>query len=509
MMMKSPVRILGAFVDTLVMNVYPTNGQFEIERVEMSPALKTELEQWKKLAQDREEDIPSRFIFGGSNLLMRTKGSEGFNWILRNDKITLAVNRSSKMQLWAQVRCSSAYLWSVRDLGKVVSDVHVFLMSIFGQLITLQPSSVDLAVDVFGLDLRSIQDVKERFVSRAQLTGLIPSAIPEDGMIDGPDAIKQRWGRLTGLPFGSRSGALSALIYDKSHEIRYHSPEKAWFWDLWQHEAEKQHFCLLPTARIWRVELRFKRQALNELQGDTFHGINDAYDLEAHIPGLWAYAVGHLGGAPVRSSDKKRAKPDWLPDGWLRYIIPTDDTNRSRWPVHPDWEVIQSAFTPVAVSEPDYEQEQRERDALLSDLDAYLASHPHAPSDELRPFASPDPEVMDTHEPALPAPSSLSPVPFDLAPYIRKRKVQVNMRRMVAQIAGCLITAEAWRRSAPEDDVEPDISSTVHFIYGQVQAYLAQTGRDFTESVQKKRVLYHLAETLAQLDHTIDNRASA
>ena len=30
-------------------------------------------------------------------------------------------------------------------------------------------------------------------------------------MIDGPDSIKQRWGRITGLPFGARGGALSAL----------------------------------------------------------------------------------------------------------------------------------------------------------------------------------------------------------------------------------------------------------------------------------------------------------
>jgi len=35
------------------------------------------------------------------------------------------------------------------------------------------------------------------------------------------------------LPFGARGGALSALIYDKTHEIKYKSPEKAWFHDLW------------------------------------------------------------------------------------------------------------------------------------------------------------------------------------------------------------------------------------------------------------------------------------
>ena len=36
---------------------------------------------------------------------------------------------------------------------------------------------------------------------------------------------------------------------------------------------------------------------------------------------------------------------DGLPDGWLCYVLPTEeDTNRSRWPVHPAWVVVQSVF---------------------------------------------------------------------------------------------------------------------------------------------------------------------
>jgi len=37
-----------------------------------------------------------------------------------------------------------------------------------------------------------------------------------------------------------------------------------------------------------------------------------AYDLEERLPGLWFYAVGHVGGGE-----------DGLPDGWLRYVVPT------------------------------------------------------------------------------------------------------------------------------------------------------------------------------------------
>ncbi len=533
--MQSPVKLLSVCPDTLVLNVYPTNGHYQIERVDMSLALKGELEQLKKLAQDLEQPVPSRFIFRGSNLKMQAKGGDGFNWILKNNDITLAVNRSSKMLLWGQVRCSSEYLQTTRNLGGTVCDVHIFLMSIFGQLITLQPSALDIAVDVAFLDLGTIQDVKQHFVTRAQLTGQLP-ADERELLLDGPDAIKERWGRLTGLPFGSRTGALSALIYDKTHEIKYHSPEKSWMVDIWEMNAEKQGFCLLKSAQIWRIEMRLKRPALNEMaQEEAFHGINDAYELEAHLPGLWAYAVGHVGGSPV----------DGLPDGWLRYIIPSEtDTTRSRWPVHPDWSTIQSAFVPEPVEESDYEREQREREEILSDLDAYLALHPDAlpsrSSRSSRPSVSPPPPPrLQPFQPfgpaalAAPAPDALidlSEVPsppaidettsaldlIDLAPYVRKRKHEVNMRRLVAQIAGCLITAEAWRKPAAlsppapgdpdhEEPVEPDISSTVHYVYTLVESYLSEKKRDFSEAVHKKRVLSDLEQTLARLDESFTN----
>ena len=63
------------------------------------------------------------------------------------------------------------------------------------------------------------------------------------------------------------------------------------------------------------------------------------------------------------------------------------------------------------------------------------------------------------------------------------------MRRMVAQIAGCAITAEAWRPRESEE-VERDLSATFHFLYQHVEDYLEETARDFSKSVHKKRVLY-------------------
>lgn len=502
--MESPVKIVSACADTLVLNCYPCTGDFEqIERRTMSDALRNELEHLKKQAQEQEEPIPTRFVFNPDglssgkgeenayNLKMQAKGGDGFNWILKNEEITLAVNRSSKMLLWAQVRCSSGYLQTVRNLGKVISDVHEFLIAIFGQRVLVQPSALDLAVDVVLFDVGSLHDVKRHFVTRAQLTGEIPG-LPDDGMLDGPDAIKQRWGRLTGLPFGARKAALSALLYDKTHEIKYKSPEKAYMWDVWQREAEKQGFCLLSNATVWRVELRFRRPALNEMKEDgVFHGIDDAYDLERHLPGLWAYAVGHVGGGA-----------DGLPDGWLRYVLPSEDTNRSRWPVHPDWQVIQSAFQPEPMEPSPYEREQQEQAVLLQALDAYLQVHPHAPK---RPAwdtsaSAPQETLPDILLPEVAL--ALSPERLPLSYYKRERKRIMNLRRLVAQIAGCTITTEAWR-SPSHAETDADISDTFHFLYEAVGSYLLEKRRDFTALVHKKRVLYDRERLTIDADESI------
>ena len=63
---------------------------------------------------------------------------------------------------------------------------------------------------------------------------------------------------------------------------------------------------------------------------------------------LWEYAAGCVAGGD-----------DGLPDGWLRYVLPNEDSNRSRWPVHPAWAVVQRAFAEDA--DPGLEPLVRER----------------------------------------------------------------------------------------------------------------------------------------------------
>jgi hypothetical protein len=77
------------------------------------------------------------------------------------------------------------------------------------------------------------------------------------------------------------------------------------------------------------------------------------------------------------------------------------------------------------------------------------------------------------------------------------------MERGIAQIAGWLSTIEAWRcgyaldRSLEDEDVENDISTTLHFIAEQADRYMAERAIDFSEVVQKKRVIYRLEPAIA------------
>ncbi len=435
----------------------------------------------KQRAQELDELVPSRWKFQDQDLQMRDKGGSQFKWILENDKITLCIGRGKKTGIVGQVRLSSEYLQMdcAGDLGRALSQVHVFLTSIYGQYITLDMSSLDLAVDLLYLDLPSL-NLKDCFLSRAVLDTERPAEI-DDGLVDGPSSIQRRWKKIAGLSFGMHTSPVSAVLYNKTHEIKYHSPEKTWFYDRWRLRAEELGIEFTPDMVVWRLEIRFTRPAFRE-----FPDVSGAYDVLSHIGDLWTYAVGHTGGGE-----------DGLPDGWLRYVVPTDDTNRSRWPVHPVWEVIQQACQEQPLPESDYQQEEREKEELLRLVDEELTSCP---------FAPPDLPVMEKRRAAKKkrvrsADLAVSPLDIEvLKRFVRDRKRKANMERAIAQLAGWLSTVEAWRRGyatdLPEEEkeVESDISATLHFLAEETDHYLTDRCLDFSEMVQKKRVLYRMEQ---------------
>lgn len=448
------VQILGRGPDTIVGNINPTDDEGNVIRQQLSKALQEELNDLKQRAQLAEEPVPTRWVFDGSNLLIRDKGESPFKWILYGAKFSLAISRGVKVGLIGQVRLSSEYLWEHQHcLDKAISDVLLLLTDIFGPNIYVQLAQIDLCIDLTGWDIGSVC-FKQQFIYRAAKTGEFPEHEETSRMVTGPERTFERWRRVTGLPFGMRTSAVSCLIYDKTDEIKYQSPKKVWFHDLWRANGWD------GASPVWRVEFRFRRPALHEF------GLESMFEVLDHMEDLWTYAAGHAGG-----------DADGWPDGWLRYVVPSEDSNRSRWPVHPLWQVVQGAFAAAVVVPEGQGQAVTERTAT----------------------SGTDGTAVDVAVPVLAAPTVL-----DLRPFIRQRKREVNMRQALAAVAGYTSTIEAWRRGkAGTEDVEPgeavehDISDTFYFLYKNVTAYLDEKERDFAEIVQKKRVIYHLDETAA------------
>src|SRR6266446_244259 len=205
--MAHDIRFLGCGLDTLIVNIYPTDSEGDIVKERLSEALEQELTLYKERAQLADEDVPTRWVFQGENLFMKDKGGSHFKWILTCQQFTVAVSRGIKVALWGQVRFSSEYLWKWnQNPAKGISDVLLFLTTIFGANIAFQPGEVHIALDFTGWDIGSCQ-VKEHFIHRAVQTAPVPQTV-DSTVIAGPEQVIERWKRITGLPFGKHTSAV-------------------------------------------------------------------------------------------------------------------------------------------------------------------------------------------------------------------------------------------------------------------------------------------------------------
>jgi len=321
------VKVVNHGVDTLVVNVYHTDRSGNKTKQELSSALRVQLEDWKRSAQEVGESVTTSYVFNGLTLLMQPNGAlhGQFPWMLKTRDITLYVSTGSWNGIGA-VRFNSEFLWSSPGVLHAIVQVQAFVDAFFQDEMYLQASAVDLCVDIAGWQGIDQLDKKRDFVSRSfQRRGHAESEWGPAG-----DAGDYSYGlQETGLDF-SHSGPLSLSIYDKSRELR--KSGKPWFEDLW-----RTHGWSEDDGPVWRVELRYKREVLHELYQEVagqgrFHGIEDVYVLIDQVPLLWAYGVGSVDDAS-----------DGLP-GWIRCVVPGQDKKRTRWPTHPAWKVVQAAF---------------------------------------------------------------------------------------------------------------------------------------------------------------------
>ena len=112
---------------------------------------------------------------------------------------------------------------------------------------------------------------------------------------------------LTGMEFGRRkTGGVLLRTYDKTRQV-FEMGLDYWY-PIWEDRFD-------PTLPVWRFEFEFGRSGL------LSYGIDTPEETLEAVDGLWAAATSHL----------------------YRFTTPTDDNTPTRWPISPEWAVIQNA----------------------------------------------------------------------------------------------------------------------------------------------------------------------
>lgn len=327
---SSSTWVVNRGIDTLVVNAFYTDNGKPIKQ-EIAPSLAEKLSEWKKAAQSVSESVVTDWVFNGASFLMHPNGAgQGqWQWLLKTPEITLYLS-GGKWNGVASVRFNAQYLWACHNSLEAITSVHTFLQNILQDEVYLQLSEVHLCADVVSWEDIEHLNQQRDFVSRSRKRG---THLEPDWGFDAK-AKKYAYGlHSSGFDFSKR-GAMSCTIYDKTREIQHSGKE--WFYDLWRSRGWDD----TTEGSVWRVEFKFKREVLHELeQTGVFHGIEDVYELSGRLPLLWAYAAGQVDG-----------DEQGIPDGWLRCVVPNDehDKNRTRWPTHPAWHVVQGAFSEPA-----------------------------------------------------------------------------------------------------------------------------------------------------------------
>jgi hypothetical protein len=151
-----------------------------------------------------------------------------------------------------------------------------------------------------------------------------------------------RWGkRLSGVTW-SPGGVISFVQYDKTLESRLRN--KRFMEPIWRANGWD------GTGSVIRHETRLRRDALRTLglPIDVQGSLDDPWTFLEHLGDVWAYVVGQPPRDTATASNCATATSQ-VNVAWIRRVVPEADTNRSRWPTDPVWQLVQTApFTDAA-----------------------------------------------------------------------------------------------------------------------------------------------------------------
>ena len=145
----------------------------------------------------------------------------------------------------------------------------------------------------------------------------------------------------SGYTFGTRkSGTITCRIYNKTLELR--KKNDGWTPLIWGDRVDH-------AFPVWRVEFETGTKYLHQV------GIKSASEGLSQVASIWAYAT----------------------EDWLTLRTPTDDSNKSRWPISEPWKFIQNSSlrgSAVPMKRIKDAQTGASLDALLAPFRGYLTS---------------------------------------------------------------------------------------------------------------------------------------
>lgn len=257
---------------------------------ELFPEIEARLEQLKKLAQSEKtsEQGFSQFEALSHIFEVKDKATGMFAFTLEDNCFRINFSRArAKLMPMAYVKISSEYL-THETADSIVEELQQ-LLGQFG-IVGSSPSvsRIDLFVD-FGSNENMESWVRHAWVTRSEKI----EQYAVNGMFSG-------WSIGLGSPMVAR-------LYDKILEII--KSKKDYLIPLWEEAGWN------GDSRIWRMEFQFNREILRQLNIKTYQ------DAKHNLSGLWSYATTN----------------------WLRLTLENpEDSNRSRWALHPLWGYISS-----------------------------------------------------------------------------------------------------------------------------------------------------------------------
>ncbi|GCE17549.1 hypothetical protein [Dictyobacter kobayashii] len=372
MLLISPVelKVVNRGPDTFFVNFKFVGSDGRPNGQPLPDHIANQLDSWQKTAHKEHVHVPTSLTFTywaaeqtySQTLMMREHGSSPWSWLLYSDDIKINMSYGTlKGNVFCQARFSSHLLHMIGPEQSIVA-AEAMLHEFIGELFHQQASEVHLCIDLQGFDFSTlcIHD-PDRFPFVSRVTNISDRPLPptneeqEGGLSDLgyakvqqqieqdkhaleqelllQPALRTTHRRIATLDFDSHASDISAQIYNKTLEIKKH--QKQWFEPIWLSNGWN------GRSEIWRLEFRFKRAFFNK------YDLNEAFSVIAMFETLWKYAT----------------------EEWLRFVDldQSSDSNTSRLPTHPVWELVQRAYSvqqDTCTADPAGEQENRIRQVI-------------------------------------------------------------------------------------------------------------------------------------------------